>query len=93
MTDSTIDTVSKTVSKTRNSFLDFKTKIASWGDYTDSDSDDDEPVTPIRTVRTPVRTTTPTTPTTPVATAPKQLWSWDITYLASFVKGQFYYLF
>ena len=70
MTDSTIDTVSKTVSKTRNSFLDFKTKIASWGDYTDSDSDDDEPVTPIRTVRTPVRTTTPTTPIAPAA--PKQ---------------------
>ena len=70
MTDSTIDTVSKTVSKTRTSFLDFKTKIASWGDYTDSDSDDDEPVTPIRTVRTPVRTTTPTTPVAPAA--PKQ---------------------
>lgn len=32
-------------------------------------------------------------PTTHVATAPKQLWSWDITYLASFVKGQFYYLY
>jgi hypothetical protein len=75
MTDSTIDTVSKTVSKTRNSFLDFKTKIASWGDYTDSDSDD-EPVTPIRTVRTvrtPVRTPATPAPTTPVATAaPKQ---------------------
>ncbi len=32
-------------------------------------------------------------PTTHIATAPKQLWSWDITYLASFVKGQFYYLY
>lgn len=33
------------------------------------------------------------TPTTHIATAPKQLWSWDITYLASPVKGQFYYLY
>jgi putative transposase len=32
-------------------------------------------------------------PTTHVATAPRQLWSWDITYLTSFVKGQFYYLY
>lgn len=32
-------------------------------------------------------------PTTHIAIAPKQLWSWDITYLASFVKGQFYYLY
>lgn len=32
-------------------------------------------------------------PTTHIATAPKQLWSWDITYLASSVKGQFYYLY
>lgn len=31
--------------------------------------------------------------TTHVAVAPKQLWSWDITYLASFVKGHFYYLY
>lgn len=31
--------------------------------------------------------------TTQVAYAPKQLWSWDITYLASFVKGHFYYLY
>jgi len=31
--------------------------------------------------------------TTHIADAPKQLWSWDITYLASFVKGQFYYLY
>jgi transposase InsO family protein len=28
-----------------------------------------------------------------VATAPKQLWSWDITYLASAVAGQFFYLY
>lgn len=32
-------------------------------------------------------------PTTHTASSPKQLWSWDITYLASFVKGQFYYLY
>lgn len=32
-------------------------------------------------------------PTTHIATGPKQLWSWDITYLSSFVKGQFYYLY
>lgn len=32
-------------------------------------------------------------PTTHIATAPKQLWSWDITYLASCIKGQFYYLY
>ena len=33
------------------------------------------------------------TPTTHIATAPKQLWSWDITYLASLVRGRFYYLY
>jgi putative transposase len=32
-------------------------------------------------------------PTTHIATAPKQLWSWDITYLASQIRGQFYYLY
>ena len=32
-------------------------------------------------------------PTTHIATAPKQLWSWDITYLASPIRGQFYYLY
>ena len=32
-------------------------------------------------------------PTTHIATAPNQLWSWDITYLASHVKGIFYYLY
>ena len=30
-------------------------------------------------------------PTTHIATAPRQLWSWDITYLASPVKGKFYF--
>jgi putative transposase len=33
------------------------------------------------------------TPTTHIATAPRQLWSWDITYLASPVRGRFYYLY
>lgn len=28
-----------------------------------------------------------------VATGPNQVWSWDITYLKSLVKGQFYYLY
>jgi len=28
-----------------------------------------------------------------VATAPNQVWSWDITYLKSSVRGQFYYLY
>lgn len=32
-------------------------------------------------------------PKTHVATAPKQLWSWDITYLPSRVKGDFFYLY
>jgi transposase InsO family protein len=27
------------------------------------------------------------------ATAPNQLWSWDITYLATSIKGQFFYLY
>ena len=27
------------------------------------------------------------------ATAPNQLWSWDITYLATTIKGKFYYLY
>lgn len=32
-------------------------------------------------------------PTTHIATGPKQLWSWDITYLPSTVKGQYFYLY
>jgi len=31
--------------------------------------------------------------TTHVATGPNQLWSWDITYLPSPVRGQYYYLY
>jgi putative transposase len=29
----------------------------------------------------------------PIATAPNQVWSWDITYLRGPIKGQFYYLY
>ena len=32
-------------------------------------------------------------PSTHVARAPKQLWCWDVTYLPSQVKGQFFYLY
>ena len=32
-------------------------------------------------------------PTSHTALGPNRLWSWDITYLASRVKGQFYYLY
>lgn len=35
----------------------------------------------------------PAAPTTHIATAPNQVWSWDITYLASKVRGQYYYLY
>jgi len=38
----------------------------------------------------PRRTSKPTSHT---ASGPNELWSWDITYLASRVKGQFYYLY
>jgi putative transposase len=34
-----------------------------------------------------------TTPATHVARAPNEVWSWDITYLASTVRGLFYYLY
>lgn len=34
-----------------------------------------------------------TSPEPLLATGPNQLWSWDITYLPSNVKGQFYYLY
>lgn len=33
------------------------------------------------------------TPTTHAAKAPNQVWSWDITYLPSSVRGQYYYLY
>lgn len=32
-------------------------------------------------------------PTTHAATGPKQVWSWDISYLPSIVRGMFYYLY
>lgn len=32
-------------------------------------------------------------PTTYAATGPNQVWSWDITYLRSSIKGQYYYLY
>lgn len=32
-------------------------------------------------------------PTSYTATAPNQLWSWDITYCAATVRGQYYYLY
>lgn len=32
-------------------------------------------------------------PTTHIAEAPNQVWSWDITYLPSQVRGQYYYLY
>jgi putative transposase len=36
---------------------------------------------------------TRTRPDEAVATGPNQVWSWDITYLPSAVRGQFYYLY
>ncbi|WP_236631553.1 DDE-type integrase/transposase/recombinase [Endozoicomonas numazuensis] len=33
------------------------------------------------------------TPTSHCATKPNQLWSWDITYLNSSIRGQYYYLY
>ena len=35
----------------------------------------------------------PKVPTTHVAQAPNEVWSWDVTYLPSRVRGQFYYLY
>jgi transposase InsO family protein len=32
-------------------------------------------------------------PSTHIATAPRQLWCWDMTYLASHVQGQWFYLY
>nr|VFK37013.1 MAG: hypothetical protein BECKLPF1236C_GA0070990_107441 [Candidatus Kentron sp. LPFa] len=34
-----------------------------------------------------------TRPTTHVATGPNQVWSWDITYCPSKIRGLFYYLY
>lgn len=43
--------------------------------------------------RSPSRSPTPRAKPTQQATGPNQLWSWDITYLKSAVRGRFYYLF
>ena len=43
--------------------------------------------------RSAARPATHSRPKEYVATAPNQLWSWDITYLKSSVRGQFYYLY
>lgn len=32
-------------------------------------------------------------PTTHIAVAPNQVWSWDISYLPSLIRGLFYYLY
>lgn len=34
-----------------------------------------------------------TEPTTHIATAPNQVWSWDITYCPTFTRGKYYYLY
>jgi putative transposase len=39
------------------------------------------------------RARTPRQPPNHAATAPGQVWSWDITYLRTTVRGQFYYLY
>jgi len=43
--------------------------------------------------REPSRARTVSRPREHVATGPSQLWSWDITYLRSAVRGAFYYLY
>ena len=43
--------------------------------------------------RETARPATHSRPTEHVATGPNQVWSWDITYLRSSVKGKFYYLY
>jgi putative transposase len=43
--------------------------------------------------REPTRPKSHRRPNEKVATAPNQLWSWDITYLRSSVRGVFYYLY
>lgn len=45
------------------------------------------------THREPSRPRTHHRPKEHVATAPKQVWSWDITYLRSPIRGVFYYLY
>ena len=43
--------------------------------------------------RETARPATHSRPTEHVATGPNQVWSWDITYLRSSVKGKYYYLY
>jgi len=43
--------------------------------------------------RTPTRPRTHSKPRHFTATAPNQVWSWDITYLPTAIRGQFYYLY
>jgi transposase InsO family protein len=45
------------------------------------------------THRTPARSPTPRPKPSNTATGPNQLWSWDITYLKSTVRGRFFYLY
>ncbi len=45
------------------------------------------------THRSSARAPTPRPKPTCVATGPNQLWSWDITYLKSTVRGRFFYLY
>jgi transposase InsO family protein len=43
--------------------------------------------------RSPARPKTHSKPRSHVATGPRQVWSWDITYLRASVRGTFYYLY
>lgn len=43
--------------------------------------------------RNPARPKAHSKPRTHVATGPRQVWSWDITYLRASVRGTFYYLY
>jgi transposase InsO family protein len=43
--------------------------------------------------RSPARPKTHSKPRSHVATGPRQVWSWDITYLRAPVRGTFYYLY
>ena len=45
------------------------------------------------THRTPTRAKTYSKPRHFIATGPNQVWSWDITYLPTTIRGKFYYLY